>query len=551
MLIEEIINEWFGYKGIVSDIMEKYRVKIKKKTIFKTNIIISILLFFILLIIYQLRFNFFKNMLYDNVKIIFESLSVLFLIVFISLKKFIENQKINSENKFWFYIFLMMTMIASYPLRYQIKFMKIKIFQLLILALIITLIFFMKKVHKKKLLDRSTWNRGTLETLLNWDTLVVFFIVIIGLKFFVLFVFLFQIYLIATYEYEDKNEKKSLKWWIYIMFITIIPFGGWEIPIIVILFKLLYRKYEEYKESNKKNTSIEKYKIFTFNYIFEDFYKNNNKIYNCILEKTSYIYIGWIYFQISNCWFKLVSIVDSKYDINYTKVTLFIILYLIFVIFLNKLFSKIKIKNNNVYIIFYIIIILWYYWIIKKNIQRLLFFIFLNILIFIVYFFISFIKSSTRKEVLKKNMQVRENVLMNIINNFENNNDNEYKIEILKSLSLEVNKKIVFLRVVKWGFIIYILFQIISRYLYKYFTFETLSLFEELIKKFFSIQFSPEKIFNESIIFLLFVMGMFIVSQIIEKLLPYKLMELIYLNETINNLLLKEQKKGLKNVKKI
>ena len=46
-------------------------------------------------------------------------------------------------------------------------------------------------------------------------------------------------------------------------------------------------------------------------------------------------------------------------------------------------------------------------------------------------------------------------------------------------------------------------------------------------------------------------MGMFIVSQIIEKLLPYKLMELIYLNETINNLLLKEQKKGLKNVKKI
>ena len=149
MLIEEIINEWFGYKGIVSDIMEKYRVKIKKKTIFKTNIIISIFLFFILLIIYQLRFNFFKNMLYDNVKIIFESLSVLFLIVFISLKKFIENQKINSENKFWFYIFLMMTIIASYPLRYQIKFMKIKIFQLLILALIITLIFFMKKVHKK------------------------------------------------------------------------------------------------------------------------------------------------------------------------------------------------------------------------------------------------------------------------------------------------------------------------------------------------------------------------------------------------------------------
>ena len=148
-------------------------------------------------------------------------------------------------------------------------------------------------------------------------------------------------------------------------------------------------------------------------------------------------------------------------------------------------------------------------------------------------------------------MQVRENILMNTISNFENNNDKEYKIEILKSLSLEVNKKIVFLRVVKWGFIIYILFQIISRYLYKYFTFETLSLFEELIKKFFSIQFSPEKIFNESIIFLLFVTGMFIVSQMIEKLLPYKLMELIYLNETINNLLLKEQKKGLNNVKKI
>mgnify|MGYP000927734746 CR=1 FL=1 len=548
MLVEEIINEWFGYKGIVSDVMEQYKLKIKEMTLFKENFMFyNIFLFFCLLLVYQLNFNFFKNacvFIYNKLEIFSLFFSVLFFVFFLILKNYIEKQQINSENKFWFYIFLMMTMIVLYPLRYQIKFMKIKIFQLLILALIITLIFFMKKVHKKKLLDRSTWNRSTLDTLLNWDTLVVFFIVVIGLKFFVLIVFLFQIYLIATYEYEDKNEKKSLKWWIYIMLIIIMPLG-WEIPITVILFKLLYQKYEKKeedkkknKESNEKNTSIEKYKIFTLNHIFEDFCTKN---YNFILKVTSYIYSGWMFLQLMN----VITVNENKdIKIDYLKVTFCVILYLI----LNVIYSKIKIKNNvlkKVGITFYVIVILfWYHLGIRKNIQSLLFFIFLNILIFIVYFFIAFIESNTRKEILKRNMQVRENILMNIMSNFENNNDKEYKIEILKSLSLEVNKKIVFLRVVKWGFIIYILFQIISRYLYKYFTFETLSLFEELIKKFFSIQFSPEKIFNESIIFLLFVTGMFIVSQIIEILLPYKLIELIYLNETINNLLLKEQKKG-------
>ena len=380
-----------------------------------------------------------------------------------------------------------------------------------------------------------------------------------------LFVFLYFIIPVAGFEYYNSKNFQIIVLWIFITLIIIgcfyLPVINWEIPIIFILFGILYRKYQKYKKtkktnetSDKVNTEIKKYKLITFNYICEDFCKNNKKIY-MILKITGHIYFCWMYFQLINYLFKLFSILKKNgkdyTEINYPKITGFIILYLIFLIFLNKFFSKIKNKSNIVYILFCIITIGWYYWIIRKNVQRLLFFIFLNILIFIVYFFISFIKSSTRKEVLKKNMQVRENVLMNIINNFENNNDNEYKIEILKSLSLEVNKKIVFLRVVKWGFIIYILFQIISRYLYKYFTFETLSLFEELIKKFFSIQFSPEKIFNESIIFLLFVMGMFIVSQIIEKLLPYKLMELIYLNETINNLLLKEQKKGLKNVKKI
>ena len=63
--------------------------------------------------------------------------------------------------------------------------------------------------------------------------------------------------------------------------------------------------------------------------------------------------------------------------------------------------------------------------------------------------------------------------------------------------------------------------------------------------------FNPENVFNGGMIFLMLTIGVFTVSQIIEKLLPYKLMELIYLNETINNLLLKEQKKGLNNVKKI
>lgn len=553
MLIEEIINEWFGYKGIVSDVMEQYKLRIKEMTLFKENFIFyNIFLFFCLLIVYQLSFNFFKNtciFIYDNLEIFSLIFICLFFLFFLILKNYIEKQQINSENKFWFYIFLMMTMIVLYPLKYQIKH-KIGLLELLILTVIITLTFIIKKVYKKKLLDWSTW-RDTWIILLNWNTLIVFVIVMVVLLFNVLLVFLFQIYLIAVYE--DKNEEISLKWWIYIMLIIITPLE-WEIPITVILFKLLYRRYEEYKKKNKKsnekNTSIEKYKIFTLNHIFEDFYTNKKKNYNFILKVISYIYSGWMFLQLSNYFlFKLITTVNENKDIkiDYLKITFCVILYLI----LNMLFSKMKIKKNVFYIIFCVITILWYHLIIRKNIQRLLFFIFLNILIFIVYFFISFIKSNTRKEILKRNMQVRENILMNTISNFENNNDKEYKIEILKSLSLEVNKKIVFLRVVKWGFIIYILFQIISRYLYKYFTFETLSLFEELIKKFFSIQFSPEKIFNESIIFLLFVTGMFIVSQMIEKLLPYKLMELIYLNETINNLLLKEQKKGLNNVKKI
>lgn len=550
MLIEEIINEWFGYKGIVSDVMEQYKLRIKEMTLFKENFIFyNIFLFFCLLIVYQLSFNFFKNtciFIYDNLEIFSLIFICLFFLFFLILKNYIEKQQINSENKFWFYIFLMMTMIVLYPLKYQIKH-KIGLLELLILTVIITLTFIIKKVYKKKLLDWSTWR----DTWIIWNTLIVFVIVMVVLLFNVLLVFLFQIYLIAVYE--DKNEEISLKWWIYIMLIIITPLE-WEIPITVILFKLLYRRYEEYKKKNKKsnekNTSIEKYKIFTLNHIFEDFYTNKKKNYNFILKVISYIYSGWMFLQLSNYFlFKLITTVNENKDIkiDYLKITFCVILYLI----LNMLFSKMKIKKNVFYIIFCVITILWYHLIIRKNIQRLLFFIFLNILIFIVYFFISFIKSNTRKEILKRNMQVRENILMNTISNFENNNDKEYKIEILKSLSLEVNKKIVFLRVVKWGFIIYILFQIISRYLYKYFTFETLSLFEELIKKFFSIQFSPEKIFNESIIFLLFVTGMFIVSQMIEKLLPYKLMELIYLNETINNLLLKEQKKGLNNVKKI
>ena len=550
MLIEEIINEWFGYKGIVSDVMEQYKLRIKEMTLFKENFIFyNIFLFFCLLIVYQLIFNFFKNkfiFIYDNLEIFSLIFICLFFLFFLILKNYIEKQQINSENKFWFYIFLMMTMIVLYPLKYQIKH-KIGLLELLILTVIITLTFIIKKVYKKKLLDWSTWR----DTWIIWNTLIVFVIVMVVLLFNVLLVFLFQIYLIAVYE--DKNEEISLKWWIYIMLIIITPLE-WEIPITVILFKLLYRRYEEYKKKNKKsnekNTSIEKYKIFTLNHIFEDFYTNKKKNYNFILKVISYIYSGWMFLQLSNYFlFKLITTVNENKDIkiDYLKITFCVILYLI----LNMLFSKMKIKKNVFYIIFCVITILWYHLIIRKNIQRLLFFIFLNILIFIVYFFISFIKSNTRKEILKRNMQVRENILMNTISNFENNNDKEYKIEILKSLSLEVNKKIVFLRVVKWGFIIYILFQIISRYLYKYFTFETLSLFEELIKKFFSIQFSPEKIFNESIIFLLFVTGMFIVSQMIEKLLPYKLMELIYLNETINNLLLKEQKKGLNNVKKI
>ena len=379
MLIEEIINEWLGYKGIVSDVMEQYKLRIKEMTLFKENFIFyNIFLFFCLLIVYQLSFNFFKNtciFIYDNLEIFSLIFICLFFLFFLILKNYIEKQQINSENKFWFYIFLMMTMIVLYPLKYQIKH-KIGLLELLILTVIITLTFIIKKVYKKKLLDWSTWR----DTWIIWNTLIVFVIVMVVLLFNVLLVFLFQIYLIAVYE--DKNEEISLKWWIYIMLIIITPLE-WEIPITVILFKLLYRRYEEYKKKNKKsnekNTSIEKYKIFTLNHIFEDFYTNKKKNYNFILKVISYIYSGWMFLQLSNYFlFKLITTVNENKDIkiDYLKITFCVILYLI----LNMLFSKMKIKKNVFYIIFCVITILWYHLIIRKNIQRLLFFIFLNII---------------------------------------------------------------------------------------------------------------------------------------------------------------------------
>ena len=185
MLIEEIINEWFGYKGIVSDVMEQYKLRIKEMTLFKENFIFyNIFLFFCLLIVYQLSFNFFKNtciFIYDNLEIFSLIFICLFFLFFLILKNYIEKQQINSENKFWFYIFLMMTMIVLYPLKYQIKH-KIGLLELLILTVIITLTFIIKKVYKKKLLDWSTWR----DTWIIWNTLIVFVIVMVVLLFNVL-----------------------------------------------------------------------------------------------------------------------------------------------------------------------------------------------------------------------------------------------------------------------------------------------------------------------------------------------------------------------------
>ena len=48
MLIEEIINEWFGYKGIVSDVMDEYKLKIKEMKLFKENSIFWNIFLFLL-----------------------------------------------------------------------------------------------------------------------------------------------------------------------------------------------------------------------------------------------------------------------------------------------------------------------------------------------------------------------------------------------------------------------------------------------------------------------------------------------------------------------
>lgn len=521
MLIEEIINEWFGYKGIVSDIMGEYKLEIKKKMLFKIKFIFNIFLFFCLLLVYQLKDNYIYmyNYISNNFWMIFNLILSVPCIVLIII--ILSQKQIDSKNKLYYYIVLIISIILIYSLKKNTVIIKSTILTILIrVGIIIWCIYTISNFNNEIKKFISKYWKFTLFVIITSS------IVLESL------IFLFQFFIIAVFEYE--NEKVSGEWWFNITATTIacfmLPFFNWEIPVMVILFKLLHHKYEKYKDLNESNAEIKKYKLFTLNHMFEDFYENSNKIYRI----TSHIYFCWMYFQLIYYLFKLGII-------NNILITFFSILYLIVIILLDKLFDKIK--NNTNYVIFYFIIITpLYYSIIRKNIKILLFFIFLNILIFIIYFCVSFIKSNQRKNILKENMRIRETILLNIIKKFEVNNNVKYETEILKSLLEEINKKILFLKTVKWGFIIYILFQVISRYLDKDFDFKNLKWFGEL---------NISSLFDKSMIFLLFVTGIFIVSQIIEKLLPYKLMELIYLNETINNLLLKEQKKGLKNVKKI
>lgn len=99
MLIEEIINEWFGYKGIVSDVMDEYKLKIKEMKLFKENSIFwNIFLFLLLLFSYQLKFSFFKSIyeiVSENLKLIFLLLSliVLFISIYINKKNFEDIKK--------------------------------------------------------------------------------------------------------------------------------------------------------------------------------------------------------------------------------------------------------------------------------------------------------------------------------------------------------------------------------------------------------------------------------------------------------------------------
>ena len=497
MLIEEIINEWFGYKGIVTDIIDEYKREMEKRiAVTKLNLIFwNIFSFFILLLAYQLKFLFFVNaynFISKNYLTIFYFFVLIIIIVSVCI---IKNKEINFGNKVYYYIIL----IAAIQIFYSLK-------------------------------PKSS----------SWQIIIILCILMIP---------------IIVFEYKYETELRALKWWFLIILITVLCFifsiVNWEVPIVFILFKLLYQKYEKYKNIDKSldriNSEIKKYKIITLNYIFEDFYKNKGKVYCFILKIIIHLFLIWMCTYV----YKLIlNNVVIERSVNLFKI-FFILFYLITAILLEKLFLIVRNWNYIIkQIVFYFTVITLYYLIIRRNTTMLLFFILTNILIFIVYFCISFIKSSQRKDVLKKNLKVRENILMSTINNFEKNSSKKYKIEILKSLSTEINRKIFFLRTIKWGFIVYILLQIISNYLYRYFDFKTLDILEELKNKIMDLynSFTPENVFNGGMIFLMLTIGVFTVSQIIEKLLPYKLMELIYLNETINNLLLKEQKKGLNNV---